>query len=41
MSLLTKQYSCPKRYADLMIAAIAGNHIAATRNQFCQQEDVV
>lgn len=35
MSLLVKQHSSSKRYADLMIAAIAiaGNHIVVTRNQ--------
>jgi len=35
MSILMKQHSSHKRYADLMIAAIAivGNHIVVTRNQ--------
>jgi tRNA(fMet)-specific endonuclease VapC len=35
MSLLMKRHSSRKRYADLMIAAIAiaGNHIVVTRNQ--------
>jgi predicted nucleic acid-binding protein len=35
MSMLMKRHSSRKRYADLMIAAIAiaGNHIVVTRNQ--------
>ncbi len=35
MSLLLKQHSSRKRYADLMIAAIAiaGYHVVVTRNQ--------